>query len=104
MLARVTVSQVFNTEKVEGHGAPQEFHLLLEEKLSECVIGLAIEVHREVGPGLLEPGDERCLCREFERPGIEYRQTHRRMSGIRAGLIMKFAAPRLKDGLRRFVV
>jgi GxxExxY protein len=31
-------------------------------------------------------------------------QTYLRKSGIRIGLIMNFAAPRRKDGLRRFVV
>jgi GxxExxY protein len=31
-------------------------------------------------------------------------QTYLRMSGIRIGLILNFDAPRLKDGLRRFVV
>jgi GxxExxY protein len=30
--------------------------------------------------------------------------TYLRMSRVRIGLIMNFAAPRLKDGLRRFVV
>jgi GxxExxY protein len=30
--------------------------------------------------------------------------TYLRMSGIRVGFIMNFHAPRLKDGLRRFVV
>jgi GxxExxY protein len=31
-------------------------------------------------------------------------QTYLRMSGIPIGLILNFSAPRLKDGLRRFVV
>ncbi|MCS5422136.1 GxxExxY protein, partial [Psychrilyobacter sp. S5] len=32
------------------------------EQLSYRVIGLAIKVHKELGPGLLESTYERCLC------------------------------------------
>lgn len=35
-------------------------------QLTEAVIGSAIEVHRLLGPGLLESTYEECLCREFE--------------------------------------
>ena len=33
--------------------------------LTELVIGCAIEVHRTLGPGLLESTYEMCLCREL---------------------------------------
>lgn len=52
-------------------------------QLSETVIGCAIEVHRTLGPGLLESAYETCLCRELclhdlffecQKPiGIEYK-------------------------------
>jgi GxxExxY protein len=32
---------------------------------TELVIGAAIEVHRALGPGLLESAYEECLCREI---------------------------------------
>ena len=36
------------------------------------VIGAAIEVHKILGPGLLESAYEECLCREFELKGFPY--------------------------------
>ena len=40
---------------------------------SEKVIGAAIEVHRELGPGLLESSYQICMCRELDLRSIEYR-------------------------------
>ena len=48
--------------------------MLLSEKLTERVIALAIEVHRQTGPGLLEWVYEGCLCYELERSGIDFRR------------------------------
>ena len=42
------------------------------DKLSSEVIGAAIEVHRIMGPGLLESIYERCLMRELELRGIPF--------------------------------
>jgi hypothetical protein len=39
---------------------------------SECVIGALIEVHRHLGPGLLESAYEACLCRELVVPGLPF--------------------------------
>jgi len=44
------------------------------DKLSNCVIGAAIDVHKALGPGLLELAYETCLCRELELRGIDYRR------------------------------
>jgi GxxExxY protein len=41
------------------------------ESLSGKVIGAAIEVHRVLGPGLLENIYERCLLRELELRNME---------------------------------
>ena len=48
--------------------------MLIEEELTEAIIGAAIEVHKELGPGLLESSYQRCLAREFDLRGIKYRQ------------------------------
>lgn len=40
--------------------------------LSNRVIGLAIEVHRTVGPGLLESVYQECLCTELNGAGIPF--------------------------------
>jgi GxxExxY protein len=124
--------------------------MLLAESLTEQVIGLAIEVHRNTGPGLLEAVYEQCLCVELRRAGVAFKRqvpipmlykgeqagngfkadvvvaeqliveiksvamilsvpemqprTYLRMSGVRVGLLLNFNAPRLMDGLRRYIV
>lgn len=45
---------------------------LYEEELTGAIIGAAIEVHRELGPGLLESAYEECLCRELELRDISF--------------------------------
>ena len=43
------------------------------DKLSEKVIGCALEVHRNLGPGLLESTYEQCLARELKLAEIEFK-------------------------------
>ncbi len=68
------------------------------KELTENVIGAAIEVHRALGPGLLESTYEMCLCRElalrelsFERQkaiAVEYKDV-KLDCGYRADLIVE---------------
>ncbi len=44
------------------------------DMLSKNVIGLAIEVHKNLGPGLLEKTYEECLCLELEESGFNYKK------------------------------
>ena len=48
--------------------------MLLEEQLTEQIIGSAIEVHRELGPGLLESAYEECLCHEFHLRNLTFKR------------------------------
>ena len=41
-------------------------------ELSRIVIGAAIDVHRKLGPGLLESAYEACLCRELLLRGLAF--------------------------------
>ena len=36
-----------------------------EDRITDCIIGSAIEVHKTLGPGLLESAYEECLCYEL---------------------------------------
>ncbi len=42
------------------------------KELTENVIGAAIEVHRTLGPGLLESTYEMCLCRELALREVQF--------------------------------
>lgn len=42
--------------------------------LTQKIIGAAIEVHRTLGPGLLESIYEEALCYEFDLRGIQFRR------------------------------
>jgi GxxExxY protein len=43
------------------------------EELSERVLGCAIEVHRQLGPGLLESSYEQCLAYELSQLKIPFK-------------------------------
>jgi GxxExxY protein len=43
-----------------------------ESELTSRIILAAVEVHRHLGPGLLESAYEACLCRELSLQGIDF--------------------------------
>ena len=43
-----------------------------EDRLSKDIIGSAIDVHKCLGPGLLESAYEQCLCHELRLRGIQF--------------------------------
>ncbi len=44
------------------------------DSLTEAIIGAAIEVHRHLGPGVLESVFEECLCFELANAGTSVRR------------------------------
>lgn len=44
--------------------------MLEHEDLTRRILGCAVEVHRHLGPGLLESAYEMCLADELERAGL----------------------------------
>jgi GxxExxY protein len=45
-------------------------------KTTEAIIGAAIEVHRHLGPGLLESAYEECLCQELILRKIPFKRQY----------------------------
>jgi len=56
-------------EDFHRRNAPREPE---HDPLTEAVIGAAIEVHKEVGPGLTENMYEEAICHELDLRGIRY--------------------------------
>ena len=45
---------------------------LYQQELTGQILGAAIEVHKQLGPGLLESTYQACLCHELELRGISF--------------------------------
>jgi GxxExxY protein len=51
--------------------------VLRDKELTAEIIGSSIEVHKALGPGLLESVYEECLCHELSTRGLSFdRQVH----------------------------
>jgi GxxExxY protein len=65
-----------SAEEAETRDVPQ-VSWSAENELTDKIIGAAIEVHRHLGPGLLEAVYEECLCYELSQTGLKFqRQVH----------------------------
>jgi GxxExxY protein len=42
------------------------------KEITDQVIGACIEIHKQIGPGLLESAYEECLCYELAQRGIHF--------------------------------
>jgi len=51
----------------DSNPAPSDLNLLTEK-----IIGCAIEVHKAIGPGLLESAYGECLCYELSQSGLAF--------------------------------
>ena len=50
------------------------FCVMTENEISSKIIGAAIEVHKQLGPGLLESTYETCLAYELKQMGLDVKQ------------------------------
>lgn len=66
-------AEVAKMERVPAKSSPLEPSAELDE-LAHQVIGAAIEVHRHLGPGLLESVYEQAFCVELNLLGINFRR------------------------------
>ena len=69
---------------------------LIEEPWTSKIIGAAIEVHKELGPGLLESAYEECLCRELQLQGLAFNR--------QVPLAVRYKGVLLDCGYRRDIV
>jgi len=86
------------------------------DAISRDVIGAAIEVHRKIGPGLIESIYERCMLRELELrtiPSATQKMVRVEYKGlifdeplldIPLGLLINFHEPVLKNGICRMML
>jgi len=65
-------------------------------ELTEAIIGAAIEVHRTLGPGLLESTYEICLCHELAIRGIRFER--------QVSIPMEYKGVKLDCGYRADIV
>ena len=83
------------TEVAEAtEGASPRFSGL--NHLTELIIGAAIEVHRNTGPGLMESVYEECLCYELNQLGLKFER--------QVELPVSYKQVKLKCGFRMDVV
>ncbi len=92
----------------EFHREIQESHREKNSKMelntiTEKIIGCAIEVHKVLGPGLLESAYEECLTYECFCPVHEAQiLTYLKFSKKRIGLLVNFNVTVLKNGIKRY--
>jgi len=62
--------------------------------LSSQVIGCAVEVHKTLGPGLLESAYEQCLAHELHTAGLYF--VRQKLAHLTVGLLINFNAVMLR--------
>ena len=73
---------------------------MTENEIGKRIIDVAIRVHRELGPGLLEMVYEIILAYELRQKQL---LTYLRLTGMRLGYLLNFSDALMKDGIVRTV-
>ena len=47
-----------------------QFYFMIENEIAHSIIGLALKIHKYLGPGLLESAYKECLFYELEKSGF----------------------------------
>src|SRR5580704_13341804 len=63
-----------NSPRRHGVTGKSRSFMLFEEQTTEAIIGATIEVHRELGPGLLESAYEECFCHELHLRSLNFQR------------------------------
>jgi GxxExxY protein len=66
--------------------------MLEASEITQAIIGAAIDVHRVLGPGLLESAYRECLCRELELKQLQFEKEK--------ALPLEYKGLRLEQGYR----
>jgi GxxExxY protein len=88
------------------------------EDIARKVIGAAIEVHKHLGPGLLESAYASCLAIELGQLGFPYKKQKPlpvlykghtidaayRLDFLVAGKLINFNVSLLRDGIKRIIL
>lgn len=108
-------------EKIDKHEDPNKY--LDVEEIAKIVIGCAIDVHRALGPGLLESAYQQCLYYKIEQKGLKVEKekalplvfeevnihlaqvlTYLKLSENKLALLINFNVLLLKHGLKRVIL
>ncbi len=68
------MAQIANVERAEQAEERTASRPASLNGVTERIIGAAIEVHRELGPGLMESVYEQCLCYELTRLRLKFQR------------------------------
>lgn len=86
------------------------------EQAAAVIVDAALQVHKALGPGLLESVYEACLCHELAQRNVRFERqvdlpirygghlTYLKLSGLRLGLLTNFNVIRMRDGIKRVVL
>jgi len=61
-------------EGTKNHEGKLEPLSTAEEKIGKIIVNAAFEVHKRLGPGLLERVYELCFCYELKKRGLKYKR------------------------------
>ncbi len=88
-------------------GTSEEIDERETDPLTGNIIGAAIDVHRALGPGLLESAYEACLVYELRRLKVEAQKPlpiFYKDVMLARGLLINFNVKRLVEGVRRMKI